>query len=318
VPVQFHRGVLLRALRPQNNDAQSVGDGPSGSRYSKIARALGLPTFERSQVSTAASSIRSRTSMLPSVAALGVNSEVTQTNQHAAVDTPEIDRPEANSKARLSEMPKEILEKIALLVDGQSRINMAIADCRKIEPAIKDTFASAMVANHALQISTSTGFQALLGNVTLGAPTVGTVLGLRRDLQAEPLEAAGLQIHALPADDRPQEAARFRSVISAMDPSNKTAELVELGRIASFENAGKAAEAGEYIPTVAAFFGITRPQQINVLEQAAVYSAVAGDALRRGDDVQDVANRLGIMQPGNIQKLEVMKQLAGEASNIGL
>jgi len=161
---------------------------------------------------------------------------------------------------------------------------------------VADEARAAIVTAQAGRINSLAGFQA----------TARDIQALPLSLQAEPLLALGLRIHALPQRERQQAIAAFRSMVATLSDAYCTPELVDLDRVAAHETATSAVEAGEKVQVVANFHGITDPSLIYGLEMVTIDTNApnsAGEAVAAGANIQFVAQRHGITTSAGLQNL---------------
>ena len=163
-------------------------------------------------------------------------------------------------------------------------------------------------------------FQQVLGSgAASGDGQAPNIAGLRRDLQALALTLLLRRIPELPAEDRQAAAMAFREVTSTLPVAHRTNELMSIERIARCSFALAAADEGEDLRLVAAYYDQTEPGSVAALERYAVRFTSVRDDVLRGANVQAMAERRGFVTDQGIRALESVAILgaAGNAARSG-
>lgn len=165
-----------------------------------------------------------------------------------------------DDNTKFDDLPAELVRKIAAATDPVGTVAMSQTS-QALREQLREEARAAMATTEAGRVNTLAAFQAVTGRIET----------LPRSLRAKPLLASGFSIHHLPQNVRQQAIAGFRSLVATLGDACST-ELAEVDRIAAYETAAAAVEAGENVQFVAKFFGITRPSVICTLEVMAINS----------------------------------------------
>ncbi len=188
-----------------------------------------------------------------------------------------------------------------------------------INPQLDALFArQAQVTEAVANVQDLAGFLRLLGHnasATHGpeAAHAGPVIsGLRADLQSQPLTELLARLEMLPRADWQAAARAFHATIGAMQPHHLSHALQTFDRISRHTGVHSALSAGENVQHIAAYFGFTAPPVVAAMESDAVFEPGLA-AMRAGENVHAVAERLGLRTEAALHDLERLAVSVGPA-----